>query len=102
MSENLKQFKNVVSDALVAYFTERDDKMTYRYVADITTGKPVRTYMDEHLSDMIGEIVLSDATERNGEVTATFVAERGGNEFTFGYTADTTIMNIILEVALAL
>lgn len=102
MSDNLKQFKQAVTEALVKYFSARDYLISHRVVTDKATGKVFRTWMDETLSDMKGEINLVEVDERGETVWATFTAESDDKVYTFHYMDnDTTIINILMTEALA-
>lgn len=101
MSENLKQFKTVLVEALVTYFKDEYDKLTSRMVSDAKTGAPVRTYGDEDLSCMTGEITLVEAWEQGGVTFAMFKSTKDGKVFDFTYRADTSLMNIVMATVLA-
>lgn len=99
MSENLKQFKSVITEALIAYFKDRDDHLTGRYAQDSKTKDVVRDYSDATVDSMTGEIKAS-AWEEGGVTFVTFNATQDGKDYTLMYRADTTLMNIVVEVAM--
>lgn len=102
MSDNLKQFKNVLIEALIKHFSERDEMLSHRMVVDKASGQLVRTWLDETLGEMKGETKLISAEDLNGTVFAAFQSETEDKVYTFNYIdGDSSIMNIIVEQALA-